>query len=119
MRQTKSSGKLELFRASLIADYPDAENYLSLFNSVNFSTNGPKNTHYLNPGFDLLYQQSLILISDFIRIKKYKEINAMIMSDFPIIPLYYDQVIRFVQKNIEVMEINPINLLILKNVRKS
>lgn len=79
MRQTKSSGKLELFRASWIADYPDAENYLSLFNSVNFSPNGPKNTHYLNPGFDLLYQQSLILISDSLRIKKHKETDAMIM----------------------------------------
>ena len=32
LRQAKSSGNLEGFRASWIADYPDAENYLSLFN---------------------------------------------------------------------------------------
>ena len=44
LRQAKSSGKLELFRASWIADYPDAENYLSLFNSLNFSPKGPNYT---------------------------------------------------------------------------
>jgi len=31
LRQMKSSGELDIFRASWIADYPDAENYLSLF----------------------------------------------------------------------------------------
>ncbi|MBT7553996.1 MAG: ABC transporter substrate-binding protein, partial [Flavobacteriaceae bacterium] len=35
LRQAKSNGKLEMFRASWIADYPDAENYLSLFYSKN------------------------------------------------------------------------------------
>ena len=45
LRQVKSSGKVEAFRASWIADYPDAENYLSLFYSANFSPRcfyGPK-----------------------------------------------------------------------------
>ncbi len=118
LRQAKSSGRLELFRASWIADYPDAENYLSLFYSDNFSPNGPNYTHYLNPIFDSLYQESLSLISDSLRIKKYKEMDEILMSDFPIIPLYYDQVVRFVQKDVEGMKINPINLLILKNVSK-
>ena len=119
LRQAKSSGKLELFRASWIADYPDAENYLSLFNSFNFSPNGPNYTHYKNVEFDLLYKESLSLISDSLRFKKYEEMDALIMSDYPVIPLYYDQVIRFVQKNIEGMEINPINLLVLKNIKKN
>ena len=44
--------------------------------------------------------------------------DSLAFSDFPIIPLYYDQVVRFVQKDIEGMEINPINLLVLKNVKK-
>jgi len=35
-----------------------------------------------------------------------------------VVPLYYDEVVRFVQRNIKGMEINPINLLILKNVSK-
>ena len=44
--------------------------------------------------------------------------DSLALSESPVIPLYYDQVIRFVQKNIEGMEINPINLLVLKNVQK-
>ena len=119
LRQAKSSGKLELFRASWIADYPDAENYLSLFNSLNFSPNGPNYTHYQNPHFDTLYQEALSLVSDSLRALKYKEMDALAISDYPIIPLYYDQVIRFVQKNIKGMEINPINLLMLKHIQKN
>jgi peptide/nickel transport system substrate-binding protein len=59
LRQAKSSGKLELFRASWIADYPDAENYLSLFYSTNFSPNGPNYTHYQNKAFDSLYRLAM------------------------------------------------------------
>ena len=118
LRQAKSSGKLELFRASWIADYPDAENYLSLFNSINFSPSGPNYTHYKNLNFDKMYKNSLIIMSDTLRFKKYKQMDSLALSDFPIIPLYYDQVVRFVQKDVEGMEINPINLLVLKNVKK-
>ena len=118
LRQAKSSGKLELFRASWIADYPDAENYLSLFNSINFSPSGPNYTHYKNLNFDKMYKNSLVIMSDTLRFKKYREMDSLALSDFPIIPLYYDQVVRFVQKDVEGMEINPINLLVLKNVKK-
>ena len=118
LRKAKSSGKLELFRASWIADYPDAENYLSLFTSQNFSPNGPNYTHFQNPLYDSLYNESLSIISDPIRIKKYREMDSLVISFYPIIPMYYDQVIRFIQKDIKGMQINPINLLILKNVDK-
>ena len=119
LRQAKSSGKLELFRASWIADYPDAENYLSLFNSKNFSPNGPNYTHFENPVYDELYQEALSTVSSTLRYEKYREMDAMAMKEFPIIPLYYDQVIRFLQKDVIGMEINPINLLVLKTVSKN
>ena len=118
LRQAKSSGKLELFRASWIADYPDAENYLSLFYSKNFSPNGPNYTHYKNLDFDLLYEQALSTLSEPLRIKRYHQMDSLVNSKYPIIPLYYDQVIRFVQKNVEGMVINPINLLELKTISK-
>ena len=114
LRQAKSSGKLELFRASWIADYPDAENYLSLFYSKNLSPNGPNYTHYENSKFDLLYEKALGTLAEDQRQKRYRQMDSLVNSEHPIIPLYYDQVIRFVQKNVEGMEINPINLLVLK-----
>ena len=118
LRQAKSSGKLQLFRASWIADYPDAENYLSLFYSKNFSPNGPNYTHFKNKTYDSLYKQAMITPIENLRIQKYKQMDELIMKEFPIVPLYYDEVVRFVQKDVKGMTINPINLLVLKNVYK-
>ena len=44
--------------------------------------------------------------------------DSLMMSDYPIVPLYFDQVIRFSQKNVHGLSINPINLLNLKKVKK-
>ncbi|MDG1652073.1 MAG: ABC transporter substrate-binding protein [Flavobacteriaceae bacterium] len=118
LRQAKSSGKLELFRASWIADYPDAENYLSLFYSKNFSPNGPNYTHFKDEEYDSLYNQAMTTPNDTLRIQKYLQMDRLVMENYPVVPLYYDEVVRFVQRNIKGMEINPINLLILKNVSK-
>ena len=45
-RQLVATSKLSFFRGSWIADYPDAENYLSLFYSENFTPRGPNYTHF-------------------------------------------------------------------------
>ena len=42
----------------------------------------------------------------------------MILDKAAIVPLYYDQVIRFVQKDIIGFESNGMNLLELKTVQK-
>ena len=63
LRQAKSNGKVESFRASWIADYPDAENYLSLFSSTNHSPFGPNYTHFKNQLFDSLYDKSFETIN--------------------------------------------------------
>jgi peptide/nickel transport system substrate-binding protein len=55
---------------------------------------------------------------DSLRIQKYRDMDALAMQQHPIIPLYYDEVVRFIQKGVKGMEINPINLLVLKNVYK-
>jgi peptide/nickel transport system substrate-binding protein len=41
------------------------------------------------------------------------------MDDAPVVILYYDQVLRFVQKNVHGLGSNPMNLLTLKFVKKS
>ncbi len=40
------------------------------------------------------------------------------MESAAVIPLYYDEVVRFTQKNVRGLGINPINLLNLKRVKK-
>ena len=118
LRQAKSNGKLEMFRASWIADYPDAENYLSLFYSKNFTPNGPNYTHFKNNLYDRLFFEGIIEQSKDDREKIYSKLDSLIIEEAPIIPLYYDKIMRFSQKNVVGLETNPINQLNLKRVYK-
>ncbi len=119
LRQGKANGKLPIFRASWIADYPDAENYVSLFYSKNFTPNGPNYTHFKNDFFDTLYEQSIKEVATKKRYKLYQKMDSIIIDEAPIVPLYYDEVIRFTQKNVTGLGINPIDLLNLKKVKKN
>ncbi|HNS16663.1 MAG TPA: ABC transporter substrate-binding protein [Bacteroidales bacterium] len=116
IRELKAQAKLPFFRASWIADYPDEENYLSLFYSKNFCPGGPNYTHFASDEFDALYERALREENDSLRLVFYREMNQIVMRESPVIILYYDRVLRFVQKNVEGIGINPINLLTLKYV---
>lgn len=118
LRELIAKSKTSFFRGSWIADYPDAENYLSLFYSPNFCPVGPNYTHFKNKNFDLLYEKSQTEINDSIRFKLYKDLDQIIIEEAPVVVLYYDQVLRFTQKNIKNLGSNPMNLLSLKRVKK-
>lgn len=118
LREHIAQGKTQWFRGSWIADYPDAENYLSLFYSKNHCPKGSNYTHFSSKEFDKLYEKAILETDSEKRITLYKKMNAIIIEESPIVVLYYDQVLRFVQKNISGFESNPLNLLILKNVNK-
>lgn len=118
LRQFISKSEIPFFRGSWIADYPDAENYLALFFSENFTPNGPNYTHYKNKKVDVLYQKSQSTGDRDLREQFYRQIDSLVMEDAPVVVLYYDRVLRFVQNNIEGMENNSMNLLTLKKVKK-
>jgi peptide/nickel transport system substrate-binding protein len=108
--------KINFFRKSWMADYPDAENYLALFYSKNFAPHGPNYTHFKNFAFDKLYEMSQSETNDSLRHHYYREMDKILIEEAPIIPLYYDESIRLVQKEIKNLGTNPLNLLNLKNV---
>lgn len=118
LRQMKSSGELDIFRASWIADYPDAENYMSLFYSQNFTPNGPNYTHFKNEVFDSLYDRSLTLSNIEERKYLYTKMDSIVISEAPIVPLFYDMAVRFVPKKVSGLGTNPQNFLVLKRVKK-
>lgn len=118
-RQKKSNSKLPVFRVGWIADYPDAENFLFIFHSKSFSPQGPNYTHYNNPYFDKLYDKSLTLTDENDRIPLYKKMDSIIMEDVPVVPLFYDEVVRFKYKNVKGLSTNATNLLDLKKVYKT
>ncbi|MBR1626189.1 MAG: ABC transporter substrate-binding protein [Bacteroidales bacterium] len=118
LRERMSQGKSSWFRGSWIADYPDAENYLSLFYSKNFAPTGPNYTHFHNQRYDRLYEASVREIDEKKRKELYNQMNNIIIDEAPVVILYYDEVLRFTQKSIHNLSSNAMNLLTLKYVYK-
>lgn len=119
LRQMMAQGRTNWFRGSWIADYPDAENYLSLFYSKNFAPDGPNYTHFKNKEYDQLYLLACKETDENKRKELYKKMNQIIIQEAPIVVLYYDEVLRFTQKNIHNLSPNAMNLLTLKYVYKT
>ncbi|MGB2415049.1 MAG: ABC transporter substrate-binding protein, partial [Flavobacteriaceae bacterium] len=119
LKSAKSNGKVDLFRASWVADYPDAQNYLSLFYSGNFAPNGPNYTHFKNAQFDIWYEQAMLETDQTKRINLYQKMDALVIEKAPVVVLFYDEVIRFTGMGVTGLGINPTNLLELKNVQKN
>ena len=113
-----ANSKINFFRKSWVCDYPDEENFLSLFYSKNWSPKGFNYTHYSNPQFDILYEKSQSELNDSIRYDYYQQMDQLLIDNAPVVPLYYDQVVRLVQNNISGLTSNSMNLLSLKRVRK-
>lgn len=119
LKDSKANGQLDLFRASWVADYPDAENYLSLYYSKNFAPDGPNYTHFKSEQFDVWYEQSFTETNTLKREQLYTKMDSLVMASAPVVPMFYDEVVRFTRKNISGLGINPINLLDLKRVKKA
>ncbi|MEO7307244.1 MAG: ABC transporter substrate-binding protein [Ferruginibacter sp.] len=115
MEQTSKS-QAPFFRGSWIADYPDAENYLSVFYSKNPAP--PNYTRYKNPEFDLLYERALSEKNDSLRYGLYQQMDRIIINDAPVVPLWYDMAIHLVHLNIKNFYPNSLNLLEIRRVKK-
>ncbi len=115
LEQTSKSQAL-FFRGSWIADYPDAENYLSVFYSKNPAP--PNYTRYRNPKFDVLYEQALREEDDSSRYSLYQQMDKLIVEDAPVVPLWYDMALHLVHTNISDFYPNGLNMLELRKARK-
>ena len=118
LRQAINNCEYVLFKKSWVGDYADEENFMTLFYSKNFSPQGVNYFHYKNPEFDKLFEKSKQEINDSLKIVLYQKMDSLIIADAPVVPLYYDQVIRLVNHNIQNLGNNSMNLLNLKTVTK-
>ena len=110
-----SSSRALFFRGSWIADYPDAENYLSVFYSKNPAP--PNYTRYNNPQFDALLEKALVETNDSLRYRLYRQADQLVMQDAPVVPLWYDVVVHLVQPWVHDFHPNALNVLELRRVR--
>ena len=112
------NGRAAFFAKSWQGDYPDAENYLSLFYSPNFSPAGPDKTHFRNAAYDRLYDAANREVNPARRTGLYQAMDRMVVAECPVISLYYDEVMRLTQQNVRGLKADPMNQLLLERVRK-
>jgi peptide/nickel transport system substrate-binding protein len=110
-----SSSTAAFFRASWIADYPDAENYLSVFYSKNPAP--PNYTRYKSASFDEAFEKAIREDNDSIRYKLYQQADKIMIEDAPVVPLWYDKVVWLVQPGVKGFSPNALNLLELRRVK--
>ncbi len=110
-----SNSQAAFFRGSWIADYPDAENYLSVFYSKNPAP--PNYTRYSNKNFDTYFEKAIAETNDSIRYDLYRKADQQVIDDAPVVPLWYDKVVWLVQPNVHGFVPNGLNLLELRRVK--
>lgn len=115
LRQEMSRSQAPFFKAQWIADYPDAETYLAFFYSKLPAP--PNYTRFSDPVFDHLYERSLQATDDATRFHMYAQMDSLISSKAPVVPLFYDEMLHFTQNNISGFEENPLNIIDLKRVK--
>ena len=113
LEQTAKSQAL-FFRASWIADYPDAENYLSVFYGKNPAP--PNYTRFKSAAYDVLYDKAMAEKNDSLRYILYQQMDQLIIDNAPVVPLWYDMAIHLVHTNIINFTPTGLNLLELRRV---
>lgn len=115
LRQEMSRSQAPFFKAQWIADYPDAETYLAFFYSKFPAP--PNYTRFNSPAFDQMYERSLKANDDRERFHIYAQMDSLISSQAPIVPLFYDEMLHFTQNNVSGFSENPLNIIDLKRVK--
>lgn len=118
LREGKATGKFSFFRANWGADYPDAENFLSLYYSKNFAPEGPNYSHYNNSQFDALYLKTFNENDAEKRAEIYAQLDKLMMEEAPILPIMYDQTSLFINQKVKNLRMSPIKMLDLTRVYK-
>lgn len=108
-----SSGKAAIWVSGWIADYPDAESFLSLF----YGSNIKNNSKYVNPfkyksaAFDKLYRQAAAESNVSKRNKLLYECDQMIVDDAVVIPMITDDFITMINSRVRDFETNSLETL--------
>jgi oligopeptide transport system substrate-binding protein len=113
LRQQMSKSQAVIYRGQWLADYPDAETFLIVFNSRQPAP--PNYTRFSNATFDKWYDECLNQ-PDTQRWATYGKMDSLASSYAPLIPLYYDVLLHFTQNNITGFRSNALNVIDIKQV---
>ncbi len=102
-----------LFESSWTADFPDPDNFLSIF----LSTSGNRRTTWKDETFDQEVQLARQSNSPKEREVLYRHLQqTLLQDDAVVVPLYYESNLVLVRPRVRNLEINPMNGLDLRRV---
>ncbi|MBI2711762.1 MAG: peptide ABC transporter substrate-binding protein [Bdellovibrio sp.] len=105
-----------LFLTSWSADYPDPDNFLSIF----LSDSGNNRPGWKNSSFDHKILQARQMPSSSQRERLYIEMQRELLDkEVVIVPLYYEPNIALVNPRVRGLKLNPLNYLDIKGVEIS
>lgn len=114
LREMAAKSALPFFRANWMADYPDGESFLACFYSHNPAP--PNYTRFSNPLFDALYERALAEPIDSVRYKLYHRMDSVILSEAPVVPIYYGESVMFIHPWVQGLVNNSMGMLELRGV---
>lgn len=114
-------GKLDVWLTRWYADYPDVENFLNLLNGRLVPTDPslksyPNSTRWKNDEFVKLFYQALATQDEAQRNALYAQAENVAMFEAPVIPLFYEEHYRLLQRYVRDNPLDPMNRVDLKRV---
>ncbi len=107
------SGKAKIWRSGWIADYPDPENFLSLFyagNKANYATT-INDFRFKNNSFDVMYEAALRERDQSKRNQLFVACDKLLVDQTPVIPLFTDDYLVMVNIRVRNFETNEMENL--------
>lgn len=115
------SGKSDFFRYAWVSDYPDPESFLTLFYGQHVPEHLEEKSYvnvgrYKNPKFDLQFLASRIELDKTKRYALLSRAEQILLDDAALMPLFYDENMRLVKKNVKNFRENPMSLMDMTHV---
>lgn len=112
LNSRKDTSRWDLARLSWVADYNDAGNFLDVLRS-----DSPNNDPgYVNDHYDSLLDAAASTPSAAQRKAALEEAERIMLSDYPIIPIYFYSTKRLIKPYVKGARTNPLNRLYSKNL---
>lgn len=113
-----ASGKAKIWRAGWIADYPDPENFLSLFYGGNINDNsGEVNAfRFRNKAYDALFDKALKELDEEKRNDLLAKCDQMIIDEAAVMPIMTDDFMVMINARVRDFKTNSMEILDFSNI---
>lgn len=105
-----NNGKSDFWGITWLADYPDPQNFLQIFNGAVVPSDDEvsytNHSRYKNPLFDEYYDNAIHAKNQQQAMSNYYKADSILIADAAFLPIYYEHKIRLIQNNVHALPMN-------------